>query len=338
MVRISIQIVRWIIPILLGLIVPLIIQEQSYILHLFILTFLYAFFAQSWNILMGFAGQASLGQALFFGMGSYTVGLLVLHLPHYFKGSNLIWLGIIIGGAIALLVGLAIGIITFRIRGPYFALATIASLEIVRLIFLYTENFTQGGIGIIIPHPPEITTPFFIIDFIEKIPHYYITFFMLLISCIIVYILSKSKYGLLFLSIKEDEDAASSLGVNSFRIRLLAMAISGFIAGIAGAYYAIYMGFIDPSFEPGGVLTLFTSVDAIIICLIGGIGTVPGPFIGALIKVMVGEYLRVSFGWKSGVDLVIFGALLIIFYLFVPKGISGSLSLIREKRPFKLKR
>lgn len=334
----GIQIIKWVVPILLGLVIPLLLQGQPYILHLFVLTFLFAFFAQSWNVLMGFAGQASLGQALFFGMGSYTVGLLVLHLPHYFKGSNLIWLGIIAGGAIALLVGLAIGVVTFRIRGPYFALATIASLEIVRLVFLYAEDFTQGGYGIVIPHPPEFVTPFFVIDFIEKIPHYYIAFFMLLLSCIVVHMLSKSKYGLLFLSIKEDEDAASSLGVNSFKIRLLAMAISGFIAGIAGAYYAIYVGFIDPNFEPGGVLTLFTSVDAIIMCLIGGIGTVLGPFIGAAIKIMFGEYLRISFGWRSGVDLVIFGSLLIVFYLFIPKGIWGSISLIREKRIFRLKK
>ncbi|MEM2273043.1 MAG: branched-chain amino acid ABC transporter permease [Candidatus Bathyarchaeia archaeon] len=337
MARIGIRVVKWIVPILLGLVIPVFIQEQSYILHLFVLTFLFALFAQSWNILMGFAGQASLGQALFFGMGSYSVGLLVLHLPHYFK-SSLIWSGIIIGGAIALLVGLAIGIITLRIRGPYFALTTIASLEIVRLIFLYTENFTQGGYGIVIPHPPQVTTPFFTIDFIEKIPHYYITFFMLLASCIVVSMLSKSKYGLLFLSIKEDEDAAASLGVNSFKVRLLAMAVSGFIAGIAGAYYAIYVGFIDPNFEPGGVLTLFTSVDAVIMCLIGGIGTALGPLIGALVKVMLGEYLRIAFGWRSGIDLIIFGVLLIIFYLFVPKGIWGSIPLIREKRLFKLKR
>jgi branched-chain amino acid transport system permease protein len=288
---------------------------------------MFAVFAQSWNLLAGYAGQPSLGQALFLGMGAYTTGLLALYVD-YFK-TNL-WLTIFAGAVVSSLIGLALGVICFRLRGPYFALATIAGMEIVRLSILYSE-FTRGGYGIIIPVPPPITTSLFTIDFVEKIPFYYIALVIAIVSYAIVYFISKSGYGLMLQSIKEDEEAASSLGVNPFRLKLFVMAISGFICGIMGAFYAIYIGFIDPNMEAGGVLSLFTSIDAIIMTIIGGVGTIFGPFIGSLLKIALGEYLRVSFGWRAGVDIVIFGIFFIIIYLFAPKGIWGTLKLKYKK-------
>lgn len=325
------QMLKWAVVILLGLIIPIPFPEQTYILHMMIIILMFAVFAQSWNLLAGYAGQPSLGQALFFGMGAYTTGLLALYVD-YFKTN--IWLTIFAGAAVSSLIGLAIGAICFRLRGPYFALATIAGMEIVRLSILYSD-FTKGGYGIVIPVPPTIITPLFTIDFVAKMPFYYIAFFMVIISYAIVYIISKSRYGLMLQSIREDEDAASSLGVNPFRLRLFVMGVSGLICGIVGAFYAIYIGFIDPNMEAGGVLSLFTSVDAIIMTIIGGVGTIFGPFVGSLIKISVSEYLRVSFGWRAGVDVIIFGALLIIFYLFAPKGIWGTLKLKYKKFKYK---
>jgi branched-chain amino acid transport system permease protein len=194
------------------------------------------------------------------------------------------------------------------------------------------SEFTKGAIGITISAPPPISTPFFTIIFTEKLPYYYISLAIMIISFYAVYTLSKSRYGLLLRSIKDDEDAAMTLGVNAFRLKLLTMFISGFIAGVIGALYAIYISYIDPSFDPGGVLTLFTSIEPVLITIIGGAGTIIGPFIGSVIRVGVGEYLRVIFGWRAGMDLIFFGLIFLIIFFFARKGIWG---VIKSKIIFK---
>jgi branched-chain amino acid transport system permease protein len=314
--------------IIIALLAPLQIAAQTYLLHIIVLIFLFAAFAQSWNLLAGYAGQPSLGHALFFGMGAYTTGLLTLY-TEYFKINP--WPSIILGGFVGALLGIAIGAICFRLRGPYFALATLAATEVARLIVMNSE-FTKGAIGITISVPPPISTPFFTIIFTEKLPYYYISLAIMIISFYAVYTLSKSRYGLLLRSIKDDEDAAMTLGVNAFRLKLLTMFISGFIAGVIGALYAIYISYIDPSFEPGGVLTLFTSIEPVLITIIGGAGTIIGPFIGSAIRFGVGEYLRVIFGWRAGMDLIFFGLIFLIIFFFARKGIWG---VIKSKIIFK---
>jgi len=305
--------------IIIALLSPLFIATQTYLLHIIILILFFATLAQSWNLLAAYAGQPSLGQALFFGMGAYTVGLLTLY-DAYFRTNP--WPALILGGLVASLIGLAVGAICFRLRGPYFALATLAATEITRLIVL-NSDFTKGAIGIIIPVPPSVSTPFFTISFHEKLPYYYITFALMIISFYIVYLLSKSRYGLLMQSIKDDEDAAMTLGVNTFRLKLFVIFVSSFIAGVTGSLYAIYIGFIDPSMEPGGVLTLFTSIEPVIITVMGGPGTIIGSLVGSLLRVGGGEYLRILFGWRAGMDLIVFGILFILIFFYVRKGIWG---------------
>jgi len=138
-----------------------------------------------------------------------------------------------------------------------------------------------------------------------------------------VYILSNSRYGLLLRSIRDDEDAAMTLGVNAFRLKLFTMFISGFIAGVVGALYAIYISYIDPALDPGGVLTLFTSIEPVLITIIGGAATIIGPLIGSVIRIGVGEYLRVLFGWRAGMDLIFFGLIFLIIFFVARKGIWG---------------
>ena len=315
---------RWLsvlIMIAIALVAPSLIATQTYLLHVIILILLFATLAQTWNLLASYAGQASLGQALFFGMGAYTVGLLTLY-TEYFRTNPLP--ALILGGFVASLLGLGVGAVCFRLRGPYFALATLAATEIARLIILNTD-FTKGAIGIIISAPPSIVTPFFVINFHEKLPYYYIALSLMITSFYVVYILSKSRYGLLLQSIRDDEDAAMTLGVNTFRLKLFTIFVSGFIAGVTGSLYAVYIGFIDPSMEPGGVLTLFTSIEPVIITVLGGAGTIIGPLIGSLLRVGGGEYLRILFGWRAGMDLIVFGVLFILIFFYARKGIWGSI-------------
>ncbi|MEM3565285.1 MAG: branched-chain amino acid ABC transporter permease [Candidatus Bathyarchaeia archaeon] len=319
--KINSKTIAIIILILIALAAPIFVAHQTYLMHMLILILLFATLAQSWNLLSGFAGQSSLGHAAFFGMGAYTVGLLTFYVD-YFEASP--WLGIILGGAVGSLIGLAIGAVCFRVRGPYFALATLASTEVIRLVVLNTE-FTQGALGISIPRPASVSTPFFVINFAEKLPYYYISFILLLVSFFVVSYISKSRYGLLLQSIREDEDAASTLGVNPFRLKMLAMLVSGFIAGTVGALYAVYISYIDPSMEPGGVLSLFTSIEPVLITVIGGAQTIIGPAVGSVIRIGVGEYLRVSFGFRAGMDLVVFGAVFILIFFLARKGIWGLL-------------
>jgi len=305
--------------IIIALFAPLPIATQTYLLHIIILILLFSALAQSWNLLAGYAGQPSLGHALFFGMGAYTSGLLTLH-TEYFKINP--WPSLILGGFVGALLGIAIGAVCFRLRGPYFALATLAATEVARLIVMNSE-FTNGAVGITIRVPPPITTPFFTIDFTEKLPYYYFSLVIVIISFYVVYILSNSRYGLLLRSIRDDEDAAMTLGVNSFRLKLFTMFISGFIAGTVGALYAIYISYIDPALDPGGVLTLFTSIEPVLITIIGGAATIIGPLIGSVIRIGVGEYLRVLFGWRAGMDLIFFGLIFLIIFFLARKGIWG---------------
>jgi len=304
---------------IIALIAPLPIAAQTYLLHIIVLIFLFSALAQSWNLLAGYAGQPSLGHALFFGMGAYTTGLLTLH-TEYFKINP--WPSLILGGFVGALLGIAIGAVCFRLRGPYFALATLAATEVARLLVM-NSDFTNGAIGITIRVPPPISTPFFTINFTEKLPYYYFSLIIMVISFYVVYVLSNSRYGLLLRSIKDDEDAAMTLGVNAFRLKLFTMFISGFIAGVIGALYAIYISYIDPSLEPGGVLTLFTSIEPVLITIIGGAATIVGPFIGSVIRIGVGEYLRVLFGWRAGMDLIFFGLIFLIIFFLARKGIWG---------------
>lgn len=306
---------------IVGILIPLLIPHQTYLLHLMVIILIFSALANSWNILGGYAGQLSLGHALFFGMGAYTTGLLTWYIEYYKTNP---WLSIFIGGCISLLIGLGLGTICFRLKGPYFALSTLAATEIVRLVVLYSE-FTRGGLGVPIPIPPTVNLLGCQIDFTEKIPYYYISLFLMVIFFACSHALSKSRYGLMLQAIREDEEAASSLGVNVFRLKLLAMAISSYTAGILGSLYAIYIGYIDASMDPGGVLAMFTSIDAVLMCVIGGIGTILGPLVGAIVKVGVGEYLRVTFGMRSGVDIIVLGVIFIFFCLFAPEGIWGTL-------------
>lgn len=292
---------------LMVLLFPLLIQSKFY-LHILILIFLYAAASGGWNIIGGYAGQMSLGHAAFFGIGAYTSTLLFLHF------GVTPWLGLWAGGLVSAFVAAIIGYACFRLRGDYFALATIAFAEVVRIVAIWWRDLTGGSMGILIPFKPGWAY----MMFREKEVYYYLGLFLMAMVTLITYLIEKSRFGYYLRAIREDEDAAEALGVNAFKCKLKAVAISAFITGVCGVYYAQYVLFI----EPEGVLALHLSIQLVLIAVIGGLGTVWGPVMGAFLVVPLSELLR---GWLGGammgLNLFLYGIVLILVVTFMPNGL-----------------
>jgi branched-chain amino acid transport system permease protein len=280
-----------------------------YILHIMIFIFLSAYLSQCWNILGGFTGQFSLGNAAFFGIGAYTSSLLFLHL------QISPWIGMFVGAIFALLLGLFVGYLSFHfgLKGPYFALATLAFSEILRLLFL---NFPAvgGARGILIPLKGEAPLLF---QFVEKGSFYYISLIMMVLSCGVAYVIERSRTGYYFKAICQNEEAAVALGINVKRYKIYATSITAFLTAFGGTFYSQYFMYIEPDLTFG----IFVSFDMILRCIIGGIGTIAGPIIGSFVITSLGEVTRILFGERSGVHLVIYSAILILVCLFMPRGV-----------------
>jgi len=210
------------------LIFPLVIHS-SYYQHLLIIIFIWVVIGSSWNLLAGYTGQVSFGHAIFFGVGAYTAGLMVTKL------EISAWWGMLLGGPAGMLAGLFVGWVCFRLRGPYFALATLAGSEISRLIATNWESLTDGMVGILI-----------IQSFKSKLPYYYISMALALACILTIQVIMNSKWGYYFVSIREDQDAAESLGINTTLYKNVSLLVSSFFTGMAGAFYMNYMAFIDP--------------------------------------------------------------------------------------------
>jgi branched-chain amino acid transport system permease protein len=284
------------------------VWTSDYYRHIFILTFIWVIIGSAWNLLSGYAGQVSFGHAIFFGTGAYTAGLCVtkLHISA--------WWGMLFAGPVTMLVGFIIGWICFRLRGPYFALATIAFGEIFLQVAKVWKSLTGGMLGILI-----------IQSFRSKLPYYYIGLALALLCIAVVYKVVNSKWGYYFVAIREDQDAAEAIGVSSFRYKTIALLISSFFTGLAGAFYMNYMAFIDPQV----VFSLHhISIMAILVSIIGGVGTIWGPPLGAFIMVWLQETFRSSlFGlaprWISEAHVLAFGILVILVIRYLPNGIVG---------------
>jgi branched-chain amino acid transport system permease protein len=295
---------------------PLLFRSSPYLQGLLIFVTIWTILGTSWNLLAGYTGLVSFGHAAYFGMGAYTSGLLFFH----FHLSP--WWGLLLGGPMAMLLGWLLGIFVFRLRGPYFALGTLASAEILRIIFGEEEWLTNGHNGIL-----------YMTTWVSKFPYYYIGLLLALGAVFSVKAVMRSRAGYYFLSIREDEDAAQALGIDTKKYKNLATALSTFWAGTAGAFYMIYMGFIDPEV----VFALHNiSIITILVGIIGGVGTIWGPAVGALIMVLVQELFRSSFfgvapAWVSKLHALAFGLLVIFMILYLAGGVVGDWPLIRRK-------
>jgi branched-chain amino acid transport system permease protein len=273
--------------------------------------FLYALLAQAWNLLGGYCGQISLGNAVFFGIGAYTSSVLGLH-----WGVSP-WLGMLAGVGLAVLVSQAIGFPCFRLRGHYFAIATIGIGEIVQTVAINWDAI-GGARGIWLPIRPETLANF---QFHRaKWVYYYIALaFVAAVFCVTA-LLERSRPGYYFRAIREDPDAAQSLGVPLTRYKLLAIACSAAFTAVAGSFYAQYVLFIDPE----SVLPTSFSILVCLMAVLGGVGTLWGPALGAAVLISLSEATRVYLGGTGkAVDLMIYGGLIVLVAVFQPAGLIG---------------
>jgi branched-chain amino acid transport system permease protein len=288
--------------------------------HVLITVFLYVVLAQSWNLLGGYAGQVSVGHAVYFGIGAYGSVLLQLNL-----GWSP-WPAFFIGSLAAIPLSFIIGIPTFKLGGHYFVIATIAVGEVLRILF-QNWDFVGGNVGLSLPMVEEGLASFQFYS--SKMGYYYIALIMAIASIFIIYNIEKSKWGYYFRAIRGNQDAASALGVNPVRYKLLANMVSALIAGFAGAFYAQYVMFIDPV----SVMHSQISVMVMLLTVLGGAGTLWGPVIGAAILMPISELSRVYWGGSGqGFDQVVYGLLIVLFAIFQPAGLLGLFSRIKGRK------
>ncbi len=308
--------IKWqTIVVILGLALFPVVVQSDYYRHVFIIALMWVVIGSSWNLIAGYTGQVSFGHAIFFGTGAYAAGLCVTKL------EISAWWGMLLGGPVALVVGLVIGWICFRLRGPYFALATIAVGEIFRLVATVWTDLTEGMQGILI-----------IQTFRSKLPYYYLALALAALCVYVIHLVMRSKWGYYFIAIREDQDAAESMGISAFRYKSLSLMISSLFTGLAGAFYMNYMAFIDPHV----VFSLhYISIMAILVGIIGGVGTIWGPAVGAFIMVLLQETFRSSFfglapKWVSEAHVLVFGLLVIFVIRYMANGIIGDWSKIQR--------
>jgi branched-chain amino acid transport system permease protein len=302
---------------LVALGIPLIIRSATY-LHILVLLYFYAYLTTSWNLVGGFAGVLPLGHAAFVGIGAYTSTILSLQ-----YGVSP-WLGMLAGGVLATIAGVLIGLPTLKMRGAYFALATIAFAEGIRVMvenidFLGPFNL-NGPRGLQIP-PTNTGIANFM--FAGKEPYYYIILFMLVGVLVFTWMISRSKLGYYLNAGGEEPEAAMALGVNVARAKLLAMAMSSFLTALAGTFYAQFTLYIHPK----SIISLDLSFEIAFIALIGGRGSIAGPVLGALLLRPVSDFSRIYFGdTLPGMHLIIFGTVLILVMLYQPRGLQEPLT------------
>ncbi len=287
--------------------------KDKFYLHVLIMMMFYASASSAWNIVGGFAGQLSLGHAAFFGIGAYTSTLLFIDL-----GISP-WIGMLIGGILATLVSGAIGYPSFRLRGPFFTLVTIAFAEVLRILTLYAHDLTRGSIGISVPFRPALRN--FI--FRQLSAYVYVALAFLVITVLVSLWIEHSRLGYYLAALREDEDAAQALGIDTARYKLVAVLVSAFFTALAGTFYAQYIFYI----EPFATFSLDFSILLAMMAIIGGVGTVWGPVAGAFLVTPLQEVLQAKLGGElQGLHLVIYGTVLIVVVILLPQGIVPSLA------------
>ena len=296
----------------IGAVLPKVLGWSVYSQNQVTETFLFVAAALAWNWMGGYLGQVSFGHSAMFGLGGFVSGRLVLalHLPF--------WMAWVVGGLVAALYALVWGHPTLRLRGPYFSIATIGVGEATRLVMTYWEDLTGGSSGLSLPITQGLKGQLY-------------WWGLALMALVIAgsYALRKSTFGLGLLAIKSDVDAAADVGISPTLMQDIVLLLSGFTVGVCGAFYATFQNFI----EPGDMFGFDRSISFVLMAVIGGVGTVIGPALGALVFVILRQYLIGSY---PQLYLGIYGLLLIVVILFEPLGMMGLF--IRIARRFGLLR
>jgi branched-chain amino acid transport system permease protein len=282
-----------------------------YTQNILVLTLMYAALSQSWNILGGYCGQISLGHALYFGLGAYTTALALS------KFGVLPWFGMPAGGVIAALIALALGYPCFRLRGHYFVIATIVIAETANLLFL-NWDWAGAASGIDLPVRGDSLMTF---QFARtKLPYFYFALALAFVTWTVTFAFENSKWGYWWRAVKDDAVASESLGVEVFRSKMAAAAVSAFFTAIGGGFYALFTSYVNPE----GVMDFQFSLLIALPAVLGGIGTLWGPALGAAILIPVTELTRSYVGGSGkGIDLIVYGVLVIVIALARPDGVVG---------------
>ena len=279
--------------------------------HVMILVLLYASMAQAWNLIGGYGGQVSFGHSVFFGLGAYGAAMALVT----YHGSP--WVGALVGSLVAAGAAVIISYPCFRLKGHYFAIATFAIVEIFNRLFMMW-NWVGGALGLDYPLLEEGWKNFMWFD--TKVPYYYGALGLFAVVFGVVRWVDGHRLGAWLRAVREGQEAAESLGVNSARVKLVALAISAFLAGLCGAFFAQYNYRVDPPM----VMSLDMAMKFVLISILGGVGTFWGPLVGAAILMPLQEYTRAAWGGVGGgVDLIIFGVLIIFVVTRQPQGVVG---------------
>jgi len=293
------------------------ITSSGVVLNIAIMTLYAALLGQAWNILAGFGGQFSFGHAVFFGTGAYAAAVLQARF-----GWNA-WAALTAALALGAGVGGFIGALSFRygLRGSYFALVTLAFAEVFRIL-ANNVQFTGAGVGLMIKLDPGAAR----FQFADKAGYLYVILAFVVVGLLVSWWLKHSRYGAWLQAVRDNEDSAAALGVNVFAVKLQAIMLSGALTAAAGVFYVQYFQYIDPSLAYGPAV----SVEALLGPIIGGLGTVWGPILGAAVLHLLGEATRGLVSSLPGVNLIVYGVLLVLMIMFLPRGIIG---LVKCSRP-----
>jgi len=284
--------------------------DSGVILNFVMMALYAALLAQAWNILGGFGGQFSFGHALFFGTGAYLQAIAQLH------GGLNAWLALLLAVAGSAGVGVLVGALSFRygLKGSYFALVTLAFAEVFRILAL-SVPFTGAGVGLMLP----LRESFANMQFGSRKGYVYLVLALVTAALLVTWWLKHSRFGAYLQAVRDNEDAARAIGVSPFGVKLGAIALSGGFMGAGGAFYVQVFQYIDPgiAYGPG------TSIEALVAAIVGGMGTVWGPVLGALVLHGLSDLTRNLFGQLPGINMVIYGVVLVLIVMFLPRGIAG---------------
>ena len=300
---------------------PFFVSDQGYAIRVFTLLFLFASMAQSWNIVGGLANQISLGHAAFFGLGAYTSTLLLIH----FALSP--WLGFLAGMLVAGLTGALLSLPTMRLRGHYFALATLAFAEVLRSIANTWSSLTGGPVGLSVPFSAEGGLG--LMQFKSGVPFYFIMLAMFMLSTFIYKQISQRKIGYELRALKANPASAQAIGINVTKTKILASVISASLMGGCGVLFVQFNFFFDPD----SIFSLVSiSIRVALICIIGGIGTVWGPLLGACFLLPLEEVFNSTLSAKgAGISQLAYGLILIAIILVEPRGLQALFGRISNK-------
>lgn len=297
-------------------ILPLLVRD-IYLQNILVLTLLYAALSQSWNILGGYCGQISLGHAIYFGLGAYVSTLM------FVKLGISPWFGMLAGGIMASALALVLGYPCFRLKGHYF---TIATIVIAEAAYLLVHNWDWAGAALGIQIPFARTDSWATIQFARnKLPYIYFALVFACITWFVTWIIEDSKWGYGWRAVKDNPEAAESLGVEVFSSKMAAAAVSAFFTAVGGSFYAQFVSYIDPESVMSFQFSLLMALPAVL----GGIGTLWGPAVGAAILIPLSELTRSYVGGSGkGIDLIIYGLLIMMIALARPDGL---VSLFRRR-------